>query len=105
MRERLEPNFVSVAAGATAGPGGAAAIMLVTHDLDLRWRAADRVEVLGKTHIVAAGTMTELSRSDDPLVTAGRAVAASCPVSGAESVACRAAPTLDDGQRPAPSRR
>jgi phospholipid/cholesterol/gamma-HCH transport system ATP-binding protein len=43
-------------------------IMMVTHDLDLLWRAADRVAVLGKGRIVGVGTMSELSRSDDPLV-------------------------------------
>ena len=43
-------------------------IMMVTHDLDLLWRAADRVAVLGKGHIVGVGTMIELSRSDDPLI-------------------------------------
>jgi phospholipid/cholesterol/gamma-HCH transport system ATP-binding protein len=43
-------------------------IMMVTHDLDLLWRAADRVAVLGQGHIVGAGTMTELSRSDEPLI-------------------------------------
>jgi phospholipid/cholesterol/gamma-HCH transport system ATP-binding protein len=43
-------------------------IMMVTHDLDLLWRAADRVAVLGKGHIVGVGTMTELSHSDDPLI-------------------------------------
>lgn len=43
-------------------------IMMVTHDLDLLWQAADRVAVLGNGHIVGVGTMTELSRSDDPLV-------------------------------------
>jgi phospholipid/cholesterol/gamma-HCH transport system ATP-binding protein len=43
-------------------------IMLVTHDLDLLWRAADRVAVLGKRRIVGSGTMHELSHSDDPLV-------------------------------------
>lgn len=43
-------------------------IMMVTHDLDLLWRAADRVAVLGKNHIVGEGTMTELSRSEDPLI-------------------------------------
>jgi phospholipid/cholesterol/gamma-HCH transport system ATP-binding protein len=43
-------------------------IMMVTHDLDLMWRAADRVAVLGKGRIVGVGSMTELSRSDDPLV-------------------------------------
>jgi phospholipid/cholesterol/gamma-HCH transport system ATP-binding protein len=43
-------------------------IMMVTHDLDLMWRVADRVAVLGDGKIVGVGTMTELSRSDDPLV-------------------------------------
>jgi len=43
-------------------------IMMVTHDLDLLWRAADRVAVLGKGRIVGVGTMAELSRSHDPLV-------------------------------------
>ena len=43
-------------------------IMMVTHDLDLLWQAADRVAVLGKGHIVGVGAMNELSHSDDPLV-------------------------------------
>ena len=43
-------------------------IMMVTHDLDLLWRASDRVAVLGKGHIVGVGTMTELSHADDPLI-------------------------------------
>ena len=43
-------------------------IMMVTHDLDLLWRAADRVAVLGRNHIIDDGTMTELAQSDDPLV-------------------------------------
>jgi phospholipid/cholesterol/gamma-HCH transport system ATP-binding protein len=43
-------------------------IMMVTHDLDLMWRAADRVAVLGKGRIVGIGSMTELSQSEDPLV-------------------------------------
>jgi phospholipid/cholesterol/gamma-HCH transport system ATP-binding protein len=43
-------------------------IMLVTHDLDLLWRAADRVAVLGNGRIIGSGSMQELSRSDDPLV-------------------------------------
>jgi phospholipid/cholesterol/gamma-HCH transport system ATP-binding protein len=48
--------------------GLAITIMMVTHDLDLLWRAADRVAVLGKGSIVGVGTMTELSHSDDALV-------------------------------------
>ena len=43
-------------------------IMMVTHDLDLLWRAADRVAVLGQGHIIGVGSMTELSRSDEPLI-------------------------------------
>jgi phospholipid/cholesterol/gamma-HCH transport system ATP-binding protein len=43
-------------------------IMMVTHDLDLMWRVADRVAVLGKGTIAGVGTMAELSQSDDPLV-------------------------------------
>jgi len=43
-------------------------IMMVTHDLDLLWRVADRVAVLGNGHILGSGTMTELSRSNDPLI-------------------------------------
>ena len=43
-------------------------IMMVTHDLDLLWRAADRVAVLGQGHIVGVGTMLELSKLDDEVV-------------------------------------
>lgn len=43
-------------------------ILMVTHDLDLLWRAADRVGVLDQGHILGIGTMPELSRSDHPLV-------------------------------------
>jgi len=43
-------------------------IMMVTHDLDLLWRAADRVAVLGEGRILGIGTMTELSRSEHPLI-------------------------------------
>jgi phospholipid/cholesterol/gamma-HCH transport system ATP-binding protein len=43
-------------------------IMMVTHDLDLLWRAADRVAVLGGGRILGTGTMSELSRSDHPLI-------------------------------------
>ena len=43
-------------------------IMMVTHDLDLMWRAADRVAVLGKGRIVGVGTMEELAHSEDPLI-------------------------------------
>jgi phospholipid/cholesterol/gamma-HCH transport system ATP-binding protein len=43
-------------------------IMMVTHDLDLLWRAADRVAVLGDGHVLGTGTMDELSGSADPLI-------------------------------------
>ena len=43
-------------------------IMMVTHDLDLLWRTADRVAVLGDGRILGIGTMTELSKSDDGLI-------------------------------------
>ena len=43
-------------------------IMMVTHDLDLLWRAADRVAVLGDRHILGIGSMNELSKSDDALI-------------------------------------
>jgi phospholipid/cholesterol/gamma-HCH transport system ATP-binding protein len=43
-------------------------IMLVTHDLDLLWRVADRVAVLGKGRVLGIGTMEELARSAHPLI-------------------------------------
>lgn len=43
-------------------------ILLVTHDIDLLWRVADRVAVLGEGHVLGVGTMEELSRSDHPMV-------------------------------------
>ncbi len=43
-------------------------IMMVTHDLDLLWRAADRVGVLGEGRILGQGTMQELSHSGHPLI-------------------------------------
>lgn len=43
-------------------------IMLVTHDLDLLWRVADRVAVLGDGKILGVGTMTELSKMDHPVI-------------------------------------
>ncbi|MDA8108518.1 MAG: ATP-binding cassette domain-containing protein [Betaproteobacteria bacterium] len=43
-------------------------IMLVTHDLDLLWRTADRVAVMGESRILGIGTMEELSRSEHPLI-------------------------------------
>jgi phospholipid/cholesterol/gamma-HCH transport system ATP-binding protein len=43
-------------------------IMMVTHDLDLLWRAADRVAVLGDGHILGTGSMLELAQSEVPLI-------------------------------------
>lgn len=43
-------------------------IMLVTHDLDLLWRVADRVAILGEGHILGVGTMTELSKMEHPMI-------------------------------------
>ena len=43
-------------------------IMMVTHDLDLLWRAADRVAVLGDRRILGSGSMTELSTSEQPII-------------------------------------
>jgi len=45
-------------------------IFVVTRDLGLLWNLADHVAFLGEGRIVAAGTMSEVSRSDDPLVRA-----------------------------------
>ena len=43
-------------------------IMMVTHDLDLLWRVADRVAVLGEGRVLGVGSMEELSQSDHPMV-------------------------------------
>jgi len=43
-------------------------ILIVTHDLDLLWRVADRVAVLGDGHVLGVGTMEELSKSEHPMV-------------------------------------
>ena len=43
-------------------------IMMVTHDLDLLWRTADRVAVLGERRILGTGSMTELSASGQALI-------------------------------------
>ncbi|BBI99483.1 ABC transporter ATP-binding protein [Ferrigenium kumadai] len=43
-------------------------IMMVTHDLDLLWRVADRVAVLGDGRILGVGTMQELARSEDAVI-------------------------------------
>jgi len=43
-------------------------ILMVTHDLDLLWRVADRVAFMVGGRIVGVGTMQELSLSEEPLV-------------------------------------
>jgi phospholipid/cholesterol/gamma-HCH transport system ATP-binding protein len=43
-------------------------IMMVTHDLELLWRAADRVAVLDGGHILGVGTMEELSQMEHPVI-------------------------------------
>lgn len=43
-------------------------MMMVTHDLDLLWRTADRVAVLGERKILGTGSMSELSASGHPLI-------------------------------------
>ncbi len=43
-------------------------VMMVTHDLDLLWRAADRVAVLGEGHILGTGSMVELAENPHPAI-------------------------------------
>ncbi len=43
-------------------------IMMVTHDLDLLWNAADRVAVLGEERILGVGTMQELAEMNHPVI-------------------------------------
>lgn len=43
-------------------------IMMVTHDLDLLWRVADRVAVLGENRVLGIGTMEALSREAHPII-------------------------------------
>ncbi len=43
-------------------------ILMITHDIDLLWRAAGRVAVLGDGCVLGMGTMEELSRSEHPMV-------------------------------------
>ncbi len=43
-------------------------ILVVTHDLDLLWRVADRVAFMVEGRVAGVGTMQELSGSEHPLV-------------------------------------
>ena len=43
-------------------------IMIVTHDLDLLWRVADRVAILDEGKLLGIGAMDALSRIDHPLI-------------------------------------
>lgn len=43
-------------------------ILMITHDLDLLWRVADRVAILGEGKVLGVGTMSELSESTHPLI-------------------------------------
>jgi len=43
-------------------------IFMVTHDLDLLWRVADRVAFMVQGRIAGVGTMHELSTTEEPLV-------------------------------------
>jgi phospholipid/cholesterol/gamma-HCH transport system ATP-binding protein len=43
-------------------------IFMVTHDLDLLWRVADRVAFMVKGRIAGVGTMQELSTTEEPVV-------------------------------------
>ena len=43
-------------------------IVMVTHDLDLLWRVADRVAVLGSGVVQGVGSMAELSQMNNPAI-------------------------------------
>lgn len=43
-------------------------IVMITHDLDLLWQVADRVAVLADGTVQGIGSMSELSRLDDPAI-------------------------------------
>ncbi len=43
-------------------------VVMITHDLDLLWRVADRVAVLGDGRVQAVGSMLELSKMAIPAV-------------------------------------
>ena len=41
---------------------------MITHDLDLLWEVADRVAVLADGKVQGVGSMSELSRMDNPAI-------------------------------------
>ena len=43
-------------------------IFMITHDLDLLWEVADRVAVLADGKVQGVGSMSELSRMDNPAI-------------------------------------
>ncbi|MDX1656443.1 MAG: ATP-binding cassette domain-containing protein, partial [Candidatus Competibacteraceae bacterium] len=43
-------------------------VVMVTHDLDSLWHTTDRVAFLGEKRVLEYAPMTELSRSDHPLI-------------------------------------
>jgi phospholipid/cholesterol/gamma-HCH transport system ATP-binding protein len=43
-------------------------VVMITHDLDLMWRVADRVAVLGEGKVQGIGTMAELSQLEHPAI-------------------------------------
>ena len=43
-------------------------IVMITHDLDLLWQVADRVAVLAEGKVQGIGSMSELSRMDQPAI-------------------------------------
>ena len=45
-------------------------IVMITHDLGLLWRVADRVAILGEGRVIASGTMAELAHHDHAIVRA-----------------------------------
>ena len=62
-------------------------IVIVTHDLDLLWQVCDRVAVLGEGHVLALGTMSELSKHAHPIVSAYFTDHRSAPASAAQAAA------------------
>ena len=43
-------------------------IVIITHDLDLLWQVTDRVAVLAEGKVQGVGSMSELSRMDNPAI-------------------------------------